>query len=132
MASTSLRTLWGVAQPETAMNRISSRAVYAFGLVIAAAASLAACDREDVVVPVTTQQSKAASTIASSLVRDPSLPDASTVFAQEDKAKQAGGHDTRANDPAGTLTKQEEKNEMPKGGQANNYSSPSVEGGSKR
>jgi hypothetical protein len=112
------------------MNRISSRTACALGLVIAAAA-LAACDREDVVVPVMTQQSKA-STIADSLVRDPSLPDASQVFAQEDKAKQAGGHDTRANDPAGSMTKQEEKHEMPKGGQANNYSTPSVEGGSKR
>ena len=116
------------------MNRTSSRssrAACALGLVIAAA-SLAACDRDDVVPPATTQQSKAASTIPDSLVRDPSLPDASTVFAQEDKAKQAGGHDTRANDPAGSMTKQEEKNEMPKGGQTNNYSTPTVEGGSKR
>lgn len=111
------------------MNRISSRTACALGLVIAAA-SLAACDREDVVVPVATQSK--ASTIPESLVRDPSLPDASQVFAQEDKAKQAGGHDTRANDPAGSMTKQEEKNEMPKGGQANNHSTPSVEGGSKR
>jgi hypothetical protein len=117
------------------MNRISSRssrAACALGLAIVAA-SLAACDRDDVVPPATTmQQSKAATTIAASLVRDPSLPDASTVFAQEDKAKQAGGHDTRANDPAGTLTKQEEKTEMPKGGQANNYMTPSTEGGSKK
>jgi hypothetical protein len=113
------------------MNRISPRTACALGLVIAAA-SLAACDREDVVVPVMTQQSKAASTIPDGLVRDPSLPDASQVFAREEQAKQAGGHDTRANDPAGSMTKQEEKNEMPKGGQVNNYSTPSVEGGSKR
>jgi len=113
------------------MNRTSSRTAWALGLVVAAA-SLAACEREDVVVPATTQQSKAASTIPNSLVRDPSLPDASQVFAQEDKAKQAGGHDTRANDPAGSMSKQEEKHEMPKGGQVNNYSTPSVEGGSKK
>jgi hypothetical protein len=110
--------------------RTSSRTAWALGLVVAAA-SLAACEREDVVVPATMQQSQAASTIPNSLVRDPSLPDAATVFAQEDKAKQAGGHDTRANDPAGSMSKQEEKNEMPKGGQVNNYSTPSVEGGSK-
>jgi hypothetical protein len=115
------------------MNRSSSRTAWALCLAVAAA-SLAACDREDVVVPATTQQPKAASTIPNSLVRDPSLPDAATVFAQEDQAKQAkqaGGHDTRANDPAGSMSKQEEKNEMPKGGQVNNYSTPSVEGGSK-
>lgn len=112
------------------MNRISSRTACALGLVIAAA-SLAACDREDVVVPVQAQQSRAASTIPDGLIRDPSLPDASQVFAREDQTKQAGGHDTRANDPAGTLTKQEEKTEMPKGGQTNNYMTPSTEGGSK-
>ena len=106
------------------------RTSLAVALVLSAVA-LAACDRDDVVVPVTAHQSKAASTIPDSLVRDPSLPDASQVFAKEDQAKQAGGHDTRANDPAGSMTKQEEKNEMPKGGQVNNYSSPSVEGGSK-
>jgi hypothetical protein len=102
--------------------------------LVLTAVTLAACDRDDDVMPLAAQTKAATSTIPDSLVRDPSLPDASQVFAKEDQAKQTtnGGHDTRANDPAGTLTKQEEKTEMPKGGQVNNYSSPSVEGGSKR
>jgi hypothetical protein len=106
----------------------------ALALAIAlSAATLAACDRDDDALPLAPHED-AATVIPRSLVWDPSLPDASKVFAQADQAPKkddnSGGQDTRANNPAGTLTKQEEKHEMPKSGQVNNYSSPAVEGGS--
>jgi hypothetical protein len=48
--------------------------------------------------------------------------------AQADDAAKATARDTAANDPRhGTLTPQQESTEMPKAGQANNYSSTALE-----
>lgn len=115
-----------------------NRSSLALALALSAL-TLAACDRDDETLPPASRstvsaQSDAKTVIPRSLVWDPSLPDASKVFAAADQGQKkddnSGGQDTRANNPAGTLTKQEEKTEMPKGGQTNNYSTPSVEGGS--
>jgi hypothetical protein len=112
-----------------------TRTSLSLGLALATL-SLAACDRpHEPNISVADARKSATDTIRRSLVDDPSLPSASQALAQDAQAQASGnsnGHDTRANDPAGTLTKQEEKNEMPKGGQVNNYNSPAFEGGSKR
>jgi hypothetical protein len=107
-----------------------NRTALALALALSAAV-IAACDRDDA-LPLSPHDD-AATVIPRSLVWDPSLPDASKAFAQADQAQKddtSASQDTRANNPAGTMTKQEEKHEMPKAGQVNNYSSPAVEGGS--
>ncbi len=42
-------------------------------------------------------------------------------------AETATAQDSKANNPTGTLTKEEESSAMPKAGQANNHSSPALE-----
>ncbi|HSN34054.1 MAG TPA: hypothetical protein VLU41_15300 [Ideonella sp.] len=110
------------------------------GLGWVLAISLAGCQRgsEDAPQPTVASTATAASAISGSIVDDPSLPPASQAFGASgvpaDAASGApatAGKDTRANDPAGSMTKHEESTQMPKAGQTNNYSSPSVEGGSK-
>ena len=103
------------------------------GLGWVLALSLTACHRgpEDTAKSTVASTSAAASAIPKGIVDDPSLPPASSVFGGTPPSPTAG-KDTRANDPAGSMTKHEESTQMPKGGQTNNYSSPSVEGGSKR
>jgi hypothetical protein len=106
--------------------------------------TLAACQRNttpDVPVPTAAAKpsSAAEARIAGSIVNDPSLPPATQAVgaaasgaASSPASESSSGQDTKANAPGGTLTKEEESNQMPKAGQANNHSSPSFEGGSKK
>jgi hypothetical protein len=54
------------------------------------------------------------------------VPPADTV---QRPASAPTARDTKGNDPTGTLTKEQESSGMPKAGQANNHSSPSLEPG---
>ncbi len=58
----------------------------------------------------------------------PALPTPATPAAAG-PTDAATARDTKANDPAGPLSKQEESTAMPMAGQANNHSSPAVEKG---
>jgi hypothetical protein len=62
-------------------------------------------------------------------VADPSLPPADKALSAAGKVdgNTAGGTDSKATQPMGDLTKKEESESMPKAGQANNHSSPSIE-----
>ena len=98
------------------------------------AVSLVGCDRAESPPQPKAATMGAASAVSpgttSGSVKDPSVPAASTAVGST--AAGTSGEDTRANNPGGSLSKQQESTEMPKGGQANSHSSPAFEGGSNK
>jgi hypothetical protein len=101
-------------------------------VALAACAILAAgCGRNEVdAVAPNGQPSQVATNHASipqAFARDPSVPDASTVFAEQDaadKAKAALALPPQVATPGKKMTKEEESKAMPMPGQVNNHSSP--------
>lgn len=100
-------------------------------LPLAAAALVAACD-ERPNAPGTDAPAKVASPSAGPApVPSPAPPTTAVPVpsapGNANPTDAATAKDSKANNPTGTLTKEEESSGMPKAGQANNHSSPSLE-----
>lgn len=99
-------------------------------LLLALGVTLAACERKTPPTPSVLSSaempSKAAVPLGSAAASDPSIPPASVVSSEPAAPTSRDDSSTR---PRGDLTKAEESNSMPKAGQANNHSSPSLEPG---
>ena len=96
--------------------------IITFAVPLALGALLAACGDRPAAAPGPSSQ--ASSPMVTAPVSTPSpVPPAPTAPAAPDTTAQ----DTPANNPTGTLTQEEESSGMPKAGQANNHSSPSLE-----
>ena len=104
----------------------------AFGTVAALSALLvfSACDKTKPPTPTVLSTvgspSSEAVPLGSAAASDPSLPAASVVKSEPAAPTSRDDASTR---PRGDLTKADELNAMPKAGQANNHSSPSLESG---
>ena len=102
------------------------------GTIAALSALLAfsACDKTKPPTPTVLSTvgapSNEAVPLGSAAASDPSLPPANVV---ESKPAAPTSRDDASTRPRGDLTKAEESNAMPKAGQANNHSSPSLESG---
>lgn len=101
-------------------------------LVLAATASLIACDERPTVSTSGSGTSPAAPPGPTPMPSPTPPPTPDTTPRATKGASSAGtatAQDSKANDPTGALTKEEESAAMPKAGQANNHSSPSLEKG---
>ena len=88
--------------------------------------TLAACDKTAPPLPSTQADSPApgAVSVAATPSFDPSLPSAEAASVP---AASPTSRDDNASRPLGELSKADESSAMPKAGQANNHSSPSLE-----
>ncbi len=90
--------------------------------------ALSACEPKGPPTPTVLSSSGTASggavPLGSAAASDPSLPPASVV---EAKPAAPTARDDASTRPRGDLSKADESNAMPKAGQANNHSSPSLE-----
>jgi hypothetical protein len=95
---------------------------------LAALIALSACDNTKPPTPSVLSTAEAASKdavpLGSGAASDPSLPSASVVQTEPAAPTSRDDASTR---PRGNLSPTEESNAMPKAGQANNHSSPSLE-----
>lgn len=94
--------------------------------------ALAACSNETPVSPPTPRTGVTAPSPSPMVAAtpDPSVPPAAAVTGAPPAASQTA-KDSPATQPAGTLTKEEEKNAMPMAAHGNNHSSPALEPKSK-
>jgi len=98
----------------------------------AGAFALAACSTEAPVTPPAPRTGATALSPSPTVAGapDPSVPSAGAVTGAPPVASQTA-KDSASTQPAGTLTKEEEKNSMPMAAHGNNHSSPSLETKSK-
>lgn len=100
---------------------------------LAAAAFVSACDERPSSPASDMQPNVASPSPGPTPVPTPAPPAATDptprATAGASAAETATAQDSKANNPTGTLTKEEESSAMPKAGQANNHSSPALEKG---